>query len=89
LPFYNLREELNLDGKAPEKMQMVVINYRETRVALTVDQVVGKLQAVLKPLGKLYHDQKLISAATIMGDGSIALILDVNALVDEYSRNNH
>jgi len=85
-PFYNLREELNVDGSPPEKMQMVIINYRDVRVALTVDNVVGKLQAVLKPLGKLYHDQKLISAATIMGDGSIALVLDANALVDNYSK---
>jgi two-component system chemotaxis sensor kinase CheA len=83
--FFNLREELKVGGKPPEKMQMVVINYRDVRVALAVDHVIGKLQAVLKPLGKLYHDQNLISAATIMGDGSIALVLDANALIDGYS----
>lgn len=85
MSFFNLREELKVGGKAPQKMQMIVIRYNEVRIALTVDQVVGKLQAVLKPLGKMYDEQTLISAATIMGDGSIALVLDVNALINECS----
>ncbi|MFO8002507.1 MAG: chemotaxis protein CheA [Marinilabilia sp.] len=83
MSFFNLREELKVGGTPPEKMQMVAINYRDVRIALTVDQVIGKIQAVLKPLGKMYHEQKLISAATIMGDGSIALVLDANALIRE------
>lgn len=87
LSFFNLRDELKENGNPPEKMQMIVVQYNDVRIALTVDQVIGKLQAVLKPLGKMYHDQKLISAATIMGDGSIALVLDVNALVNECAEN--
>jgi two-component system chemotaxis sensor kinase CheA len=87
LSFFNLRDELKEAGNPPEKMQMIVVRYNEVRIALTVDQVIGKLQAVLKPLGKMYHDQTLISAATIMGDGSIALVLDVNALVNECAEN--
>lgn len=83
MSFFDLRKELRTGGKAPEKIQMIVINYNEVKIALAVDQVVGKIQAVLKPLGKLYHHQKLISAATIMGDGSIALVLDANAIVEE------
>ncbi|PWE00674.1 chemotaxis protein CheA [Marinilabilia rubra] len=83
MSFFDLRKELKAGGKAPEKMQMIVINYNEVKIALAVDFVIGKIQAVLKPLGKLYHSQKLISAATIMGDGSIALVLDTNAIVEE------
>ncbi|MGM0377887.1 MAG: chemotaxis protein CheA [Bacteroidota bacterium] len=83
MSFFDLREELQVGGKPPEKMQMVAVNFQDVKVALAVDQVIGKIQAVLKPLGKMYHDQKLISAATIMGDGTIALVLDVNALIRE------
>jgi two-component system chemotaxis sensor kinase CheA len=85
MSFFNLRQELEEEGDAPERMQMVIVSYHDTKIALAVDYVIGKLQAVLKPLGKMYHDQALISAATIMGDGSIALVLDVNALVNECS----
>jgi two-component system, chemotaxis family, sensor kinase CheA len=84
-PYYNLREELNLKGEVPKRYQMVVVNHSETPVAIAVDKVVGKIQAVLKPLGRMYHDQKVISAATIMGDGGIALVLDTNNIVKELS----
>jgi two-component system chemotaxis sensor kinase CheA len=62
---------------------MVVVNHGQEQVALAVDQVIGKMQAVLKPLGRLYHNQKAVSAATIMGDGSIALVFDTNYIIKE------
>ncbi|MCA1745701.1 MAG: chemotaxis protein CheA, partial [Bacteroidales bacterium] len=83
IPFINLRKEFEVAGDAPTKCQMVVVKQGGYTIALSVDQVVGKIQAVLKPLGKLYHHQKMISAATIMGDGSIALVLDANAIIRE------
>ncbi|MFW6389361.1 MAG: chemotaxis protein CheA, partial [Marinilabiliaceae bacterium] len=83
MSFYDLREELQVGGTPPEKMQMVAVNFQDVKIAVAVDQVLGKIQAVLKPLGKMYHDQKLISAATIMGDGTISLVLDLNALIRE------
>lgn len=88
MPFFNLRKELGLDGTPPLRSQMVVVNHMEKSVALAVDQVVGKIQAVLKPLGRLYHDQKMISAATIMGDGTIALVLDTSAIIRQLSNQN-
>jgi two-component system chemotaxis sensor kinase CheA len=83
IPFINLRKEFEVDGAAPAKCQMVVVKQAGYTIALSVDQVLGKIQAVLKPLGKLYHKQKMISAATIMGDGTIALVLDANTIVRE------
>lgn len=88
MPFFNLRKELGLRGVAPLKSQMVVVNHSGMSVALAVDQVVGKIQAVLKPLGRLYYDQKMISAATIMGDGTIALVLDTSAIIRQLSNQN-
>lgn len=83
VPFFNLRKELNLKGSVPAKSQLVVVANGDKEVALVVDQVVGKTQAVLKPLGVLFHRQKIISAATIMGDGTIALVFDINTIFQE------
>jgi two-component system chemotaxis sensor kinase CheA len=83
IPFINLRKEFEVAGPAPAKCQMVVVKQAGYTIALSVDQVLGKIQAVLKPLGKLYHNQKMISAATIMGDGTIALVLDANTIIRE------
>lgn len=81
IPFINLHKELEIKQKISSKCQMVVVKDGNDNIALSVDKVVGKIQAVLKPLGKLYHNQKIISAATIMGDGTISLVLDVNTLI--------
>jgi two-component system chemotaxis sensor kinase CheA len=51
------------------------------RVGLVVDTVVGEHQTVLKSLGRFYKDVEGISGATIMGDGTVALILDIPKLV--------
>jgi two-component system chemotaxis sensor kinase CheA len=83
IPFYNMRKEMGIDENRPARCNMVVVNHSGMSIALSVDNVVGKIQAVLKPLGRLYHDQKMVSAATIMGDGTIALVLDVNAIIKE------
>ncbi len=83
IPFINLRKAFEVAGPAPAKCQMVVVKQTGFTIALSVDQVIGKIQAVLKPLGKLYHHQKMISAATIMGDGTIALVLDANTIARE------
>ena len=45
-----------------------------------VDQVVGDYQTVIKPLGRMFKDVEGVSGATILGDGTVALILDVNRL---------
>ncbi len=85
VPFCYLRNEFNLTSEAPPIEQVVVIRYEDKRVGLSVDVIEGEYQAVLKPLGKLYRQQELISGATILGDGSIALVMDTNKLIKQYS----
>jgi two-component system chemotaxis sensor kinase CheA len=51
-------------------------------VGLLVDSLHGEIQAVIKSLGRMYRDIRGISAATILGDGTVALILDVPKLVE-------
>ncbi|MFW5753657.1 MAG: chemotaxis protein CheW, partial [Marinilabiliaceae bacterium] len=71
------RREMGLDGDYPDKVQMVIVHDSGQYLAIPVDRVIGNIQAVLKPLGSHFRNQSLVSAATIMGDGSIALVLDV------------
>jgi len=77
VPYIVLREFFDLPGKRAEIEQIVVVNIEGTRVGFVVDEVKGQHQTVLKSLGKVYKDVEGISGATVLGDGGIALILDI------------
>ncbi len=81
VPFLRLRD-LFRTGTAPDPFQkVVVISTGDERVGLVVDQIIGDHQTVIKSMSKLHHDVVTFSGATILGDGSVALILDVSHLV--------
>ncbi len=81
LPVLNLSEFLEL-GEPPGKRQnVVVVNYGESKAGLLVDQLLGEFQTVIKPLGSLFSHLRAISGSTILGSGSVALILDVPSLI--------
>ncbi len=84
VPFFYLRKEFNMGYTNHSIEQIVVIKYEEKRVGLVVDAVIGEYQAVLKPLGKLYKKQDHISGATILGDGTIALVMDINKMINQF-----
>ena len=88
IPFYYLRDEFSVKGNTFDIEQLVLVKYEEKRIGLIVDSVVGEYQAVLKPLGKLYKNHEIISGATILGDGTIALVLDTNKIINELSFKN-
>jgi two-component system, chemotaxis family, sensor kinase CheA len=85
LPFYYLREEFDEEGNAPPVEEIVVVQYESVKVGLVIDNVIGEYQAVLKPLGKFFKNQEIISGATILGDGSIALVMDTNKIINQFS----
>ena len=86
VPFLRLREVF-ATGTDPEKYQkVVVVSTGEERVGLVVDQIIGDHQTVIKSLSKLHQDVDTFSGATILGDGCVALILDVSHLVAEGQR---
>ena len=80
-PFFNLREEFHLPENSNVTQQIIILKYLDKKVGFAVDDVVGEYQAVLKPLGKHYKNQELISGATILGDGTIALVIDSNKAI--------
>ncbi|MBT9371591.1 chemotaxis protein CheA [Rhizobium sp. CSW-27] len=81
VPFIRLRD-LFMTGTKPDPFQkVVVISTGAERVGLVVDQIIGDHQTVIKGMSKLHHDVATFSGATILGDGGVALILDVGHLV--------
>ena len=77
LPFIRLRDLFAIPGERPARECLVVVQHGGGRLGLVVDQLAGELQAVIKPLGSLFRDLKAIGGTTILGDGAVALILDV------------
>lgn len=80
VPYLRLRELFDETGPRPPIEQVVVTRLGEARFGFTVDQVIGQHQTVIKSLGKLYEGVEGLAGATILGDGGVALILDVPRL---------
>ncbi|MDY0385154.1 chemotaxis protein CheA [Trichlorobacter sp.] len=81
IPYVSLREQFGISGKQPEIEQVVIAGVNGSRIGFVVDDVVGEHQTVIKTLGRMYRDVQGISGATILGDGTVALILDPSMLV--------
>lgn len=81
IPFIYLREELRIEGECPEVENLIMINVNEKRYALVVDKVLGEHQAVVKPISFINNRQEYFSGASILGNGQVALILDINQLI--------
>ncbi len=82
LPLIRLSEVLDTESKRNPDEDMVVVIARkgDQQVGLVIDELMGQQEIVIKPLGKYTNKCKLISGATILGDGEIALILDTNSI---------
>lgn len=81
VPFLRLRDILSVEGTPDQHQKTIIISTGETQVGLVADQIIGNHQTVIKSLSKLHSDVTIFSGATILGDGTAALILDVAQLV--------
>ncbi|MGJ5243070.1 chemotaxis protein CheA, partial [Bradyrhizobium oligotrophicum] len=81
VPFLRLRELFATPGTADRHQKVVIISTGDSRVGLVADQILGNHQTVIKSLSKLHADVTMFSGATILGDGTAALIIDVVQLV--------
>lgn len=83
IPLIRLNEVLDIEStKSPDENLLVIIVKKGDKLAgLVVDELMGQQEIVIKSLGKYINKSKIISGATILGDGEIALILDTNALL--------
>jgi two-component system, chemotaxis family, sensor kinase CheA len=82
VPFLRLRELFRASEPADRYQKVVIVSAGELRVGLVVDQVIGDHQTVIKSLSRLHADVEIFSGATILGDGTVALILDIAHLVE-------
>jgi len=84
IPFIDLRKEFNLfDKELSEFVNLVIVKNRGAKIAIAVDSIEGEYQAVLKPVGKFFRKQEFISGATILGDGTMALVLDAYKIIEQ------
>jgi two-component system chemotaxis sensor kinase CheA len=81
IPYLRLRETFGTEGGRPPIEQVVIACLENRRFGFVVDNVVGEHQTVIKPLGRMYRKTKGFSGATVLGDGNVALILDLPQLV--------
>lgn len=80
LPVVSLRRLYALDSSAPERTSVVVLRAGKRRYGVLVDQLLGQHQTVIKPLGRMFSSLRGMSGSSILGNGEIALIFDVNSL---------
>ena len=83
IPLIRLNEILDIPSKkdAGENLVVVVVKKGDKLAGLVVDELIGQQEIVIKSLGKYISKCKIISGATVLGDGEVALILDANALI--------
>jgi two-component system, chemotaxis family, sensor kinase CheA len=83
IPYIRLREYFDIRTERPEHEQIMVVETDSGRYGFVVDQVIGNCQTVIKNLGRFYRNVHVASGATILGNGKVALILDLNRLAQE------
>lgn len=81
VPYLRLRELFDVPGQRPDLEQIAIVRHPQGRCGFVVDGVIGQHQTVIKSLGQVYRGVKGLSGATILGDGTVALILDLPALI--------
>ena len=83
IPIIRLDKMLDIEPKEeePDHLTVVIVQKGDAQAGLVVDNLIGQQEIVIKSLGKYINGNKLISGATILGDGEVALILDVNTLM--------
>ncbi|MBB6031309.1 two-component system chemotaxis sensor kinase CheA [Borreliella spielmanii] len=80
ISFIRLREFFQVSDEKSFNEQVVVVNTNSGKMGIVVDEVLGQHQTVIKALGKIYSRVEGVSGATILGDGSLALVVDIDAI---------
>ena len=83
IPLIRLNEVLDVESSKAkdENLTVVIVTKGDKLAGFVVDNLIGQQEIVIKSIGKYIKNSKMISGATILGDGEVALILDVNTLV--------
>ena len=88
LPYIRLREVFGNSAEVPDRENVVVVKVGEFHAGIAVDQLLGGMQAVIKPLCKLLRGISGIAGSTILADGRVGLIIDVPGLLQGMMQSN-
>ena len=88
LPYIRLREVFGHSAEVPDRENVVIVKVGEFHAGIAVDQLLGGMQAVIKPLGKLFRGISGIAGSTILADGRVGLIIDVPGLLQGMMRSS-
>ena len=88
LPYMRLRDYFDEPCSGKSNESIVVVKYGTNKAGFVVDELLGELQTVIKPMGKILQNVKGLSGATILGSGNVAIILDVPNLVQRATQIN-
>jgi two-component system, chemotaxis family, sensor kinase CheA len=83
VPYVRLRRMFSVSGDAPKRENIVVVKINEFHAGIAVDELLGGMQAVVKPLGRAFRAVPGIAGSTVLGDGRVGLIIDVPSLLRE------
>lgn len=86
LPYLRLSELFTDEHAVGKRENIVVVEYANQKIGVVVDELLGEIQTVIKPLGKILQKLSGVSGATILGNGNVALILDVPNLIQRTVR---
>lgn len=81
IPYVDLRSILKINGFYDETVKVIIINTKGKKIAVLTDAIIGNHQAVMKPIGKFFRNQKIIGAASQLGDGNLAFMLESKELI--------
>jgi two-component system chemotaxis sensor kinase CheA len=81
VPYVRLRHMFSVAGETPKRENVVVVKINEFQAGIAVDELLGGMQTVVKPLGRAFRALSGIAGSTVLGDGRVGLIIDVPALL--------
>lgn len=76
-----MRDVFKEEKAEVEVPQMILVKHADKRLGLLVDEVLGEYQTVVKPLGRYLKTHEVVSGASILGDGTISLVIDTNRVL--------
>ncbi len=83
LPYLRLRDLFNADGGRPSRENVVVVRHGTQTAGIAVDDLLGESSTVIKPLGAMFKGIPGVAGSSILGNGRVALILDVRGILRE------
>jgi two-component system, chemotaxis family, sensor kinase CheA len=81
IPYVHMRDIFKEEKFEKDNPQMILVRHEDNQLGLMVDEVMGEYQTVVKPLGRYLKSHEVVSGASILGDGTIAMVIDTNRVL--------